>query len=429
MGQAGISARAVPDRSNLTRAGRYRQVREASRLIVAPLSAEDCVVQSMPDASPAKWHLAHTSWFFEQFLLRAHLPGYRVYDARFEYLFNSYYDNVGPRHARPERGLLTRPDLAEVMHYRAHVDEHVQCLLDDASAPAAIVDLGLNHEQQHQELMLTDIKHVLSRNPLEPAYRHDHPEYRHGSGRIPPLEWMPIDGGLREVGALPEDGFCFDNETPRHRVWIDAFKLANRPVTNDEYRQFIRDGGYDEPRIWLSDGWAAAQCEGWRRPLYWSEGLETEFTLRGRCELDLAAPVCHVSYYEADAFARWAGARLPTETEWELAATDRPSSGHFAESGALHPRPCLDGGIGAPAQLFGDVWEWTASSYSAYPGFRPAAGALGEYNGKFMCNQLVLRGGSCATPAGHVRASYRNFFYPHARWQFSGLRLARDPGP
>lgn len=429
MGQAGISARAVPDRSNLTRAGRYRQVREASRLIVAPLSAEDCVVQSMPDASPAKWHLAHTSWFFEQFLLRAHQPGYRVYDARFEYLFNSYYDTVGPRHARPERGLLTRPDLAEVMRYRAHVDEHVQCLLDDGSAPTAILDLGLNHEQQHQELMLTDIKHLLSRNPLEPAYRRDCPDGRRGSSLVPPLEWMSFDGGLREIGALAENGFCFDNETPRHHVWLDAFELANRPVTNDEYRQFIRDGGYDEPRIWLSDGWATAQGESWRRPLYWSEGLDTEFTLRGRRELDPAAPVCHLSYYEADAFARWAGARLPTEAEWELAAKDRPASGHFADADALHPRPNLDGDNDAPAQLFGDVWEWTASSYSAYPGFRPAAGALGEYNGKFMCNQLVLRGGSCVTPAGHVRASYRNFFHPHARWQFSGLRLARDAGP
>ena len=429
MGQAGISAGAVPDRGNLTRAGRYRQVREASHLIVAPLSAEDCVVQSMPDASPAKWHLAHTSWFFEQFLLRAHQPGYRVYDVRFEYLFNSYYDNVGPRHARPERGLLTRPDLAEVMRYRAHVDEHVQCLLDDVSTPTAILDLGLNHEQQHQELMLTDIKHVLSRNPLEPAYRRDCPDGRRGSSLVPPLEWRSFDGGLREIGALAENGFCFDNETPRHHVWLDAFELAKRPVTNDEYRQFVRDGGYDEPRIWLSDGWATAQGEGWRRPLYWSEGLDTEFTLRGRRELDPAAPVCHVSYYEADAFARWAGARLPTEAEWELAAQDRPASGHFADADALHPRPNLEGDSDAPAQLFGDVWEWTASPYSAYPGFRPAAGALGEYNGKFMCNQLVLRGGSCATPAGHVRASYRNFFHPHARWQFSGLRLARDAGP
>lgn len=416
------------DHNSLTRAGRYRQVREASSRIVEPLSAEDCVVQSMPDASPAKWHLAHTSWFFEQFLLRAHQPGYRVYDARFEYLFNSYYDNVGPRHARPERGLLTRPELAEVIRYRAHVDEHVERLLGDPSAPAAILDLGLNHEQQHQELMLTDIKHALSRNPLEPAYRRDLAEYRPGASPVPPLGWASFDGGLREIGALPENGFCFDNEAPRHRVWIDAFELANRPVTNDEYRQFVRDGGYDEPRLWLSDGWATVQREGWRRPLYWSAALDTEFTLGGRRELDPGAPVCHVSYYEADAFARWAGARLPTEAEWELAATDRPASGHFADTGALHPRACLDGGIDAPAQLFGDVWEWTASPYSAYPGFRPAAGALGEYNGKFMCNQLVLRGGSCVTPAGHVRASYRNFFHPHARWQFSGLRLARDAG-
>ena len=283
------------DHNSLTRAGRYRQVREASSRIVAPLSAEDCVVQSMPDASPAKWHLAHTSWFFEQFLLRAHQPGYRVYDARFEYLFNSYYDNVGPRHARPERGLLTRPELAEVIRYRAHVDEQVERLLGDPSAPVAILDLGLNHEQQHQELMLTDIKHALSRNPLEPAYRRDLVESRPGASPVPPLGWASFDGGLREIGALPENGFCFDNEAPRHRVWIDAFELANRPVTNDEYRQFVGDGGYDEPRLWLSDGWATVQREGWRRPLYWSEALDTEFTLGGRRALDPGAPVCHVS--------------------------------------------------------------------------------------------------------------------------------------
>jgi ergothioneine biosynthesis protein EgtB len=392
--------------------------------IVAPLTAEDCVAQSMPDASPAKWHLAHTSWFFEQFVQRPHLPRYRVFDEQFEYLFNSYYDSVGPRHARPERGLLTRPALAEVLSYRHHVDEHMLQVFASASEPPAVVEVGLHHEQQHQELMLTDVKHLFSRNALEPAYRRDLalPTADEKCARSP--EWSRFGGGLREIGAGGNSGFSFDNETPRHRVWVDPYQLANRPVTNDEFRRFINDGGYDEPRLWLSDGWASAQREGWRRPLYWSEGLDSEFTLGGRRELDPDSPVCHVSYYEADAFARWAGARLPTEAEWELAATGRPVAGNLLVADVLHPTPACNGE--RPAKLYGDVWEWTASPYTAYPGFRPADGALGEYNGKFMCNQLVLRGGSCVTPAGHVRASYRNFFYPSARWQFSGLRLARQ---
>jgi ergothioneine biosynthesis protein EgtB len=419
-----VSGRAGPVQDGTGHAQRYRQVREVSGRIVAPLTAEDCTAQSMPDASPAKWHLAHTSWFFEQFLLRPHLPGYRVYDAQFEYLFNSYYDSVGPRHARPERGLLTRPDLAEVLRYRGHVDAHMERLLVDAATLAPVVELGLNHEQQHQELILTDVKHLLSRSPLEPAYRRDLSPSTRRSTTAESQGWLQVDGGLHELGADPNAGFCFDNETPRHRIWIDAFRLAHRPVTNDEYRQFIRDGGYDDPRLWLSDGWATAQREGWRRPLYWSEGLDSEFTLGGRRELEAASPVCHISYYEADACARWAGARLPTEAEWELAATGQRTNGNFMDADLLHPVPSVD--CNGPAQFFGDVWEWTSSPYSAYPGFRPADGALGEYNGKFMCNQLVLRGGSCATPAGHVRASYRNFFYPHARWQFSGLRLAME---
>jgi ergothioneine biosynthesis protein EgtB len=419
-----VSFRSASDGLGNEVARRYQQVRADSLRIVAPLTAEDCVAQSMPDASPAKWHLAHTSWFFEQFVLRPHLPDYRVFDKQFEYLFNSYYDSVGPRHARPERGLLTRPSLAEVVRYRHHVDEHMLRLLARATNPAAVIELGLNHEQQHQELMLTDAKHLFSRNALEPAYRRDLARSHDGENFAKAPEWSRFDGGLREIGAGGRSGFCFDNETPRHRVCVDPYQLANRPVSNGEFRLFVQDGGYDEPRLWLSDGWTSAQHEGWRRPLYWSEGLDSEFTLGGRRELDPDSPVCHVSYYEADAFARWAGARLPTEAEWELAATGRPMAGNLLDTDVLHPTSTADGGT--PAKLFGDVWEWTASPYTAYPGFRPADGALGEYNGKFMCNQLVLRGGSCVTPADHVRASYRNFFYPSARWQFSGLRLARQ---
>ncbi len=427
MGHEAVSFGHASSRGGNAGARRYEQIRADSVRIVAPLTAEDCVAQSMPDASPAKWHLAHTSWFFEQFVLRARLPRYRVFDERFEYLFNSYYDSVGPRHARAERGLLTRPHLAEVLDYRAHVDEHMLQLLADAMAPTAVIELGLNHEQQHQELMLTDVKHLFSRNALEPAYRCDVASATDRLERDATCLWSRFEGCPREIGAREDSGFCFDNETPRHRVWVDAFELANRPVTNDQFLQFIRDGGYDEPRLWLSDGWASAQREGWRRPLYWSEALDTEFTLGGRRALDPAAPVCHVSYYEADAFARWAGARLPTEVEWELAAADRPVVGNLLDADLLHPTSASYGG--APADLFGNVWEWTSSAYAAYPGYRATEGALGEYNGKFMCNQLVLRGGSCATPAGHVRASYRNFFYPQTRWQFAGLRLARQAAP
>jgi ergothioneine biosynthesis protein EgtB len=395
--------------------------------LAEPLTAEDCAAQSMPDASPTKWHLAHTTWFFEQFVLRPLVPGYRAFDPDFEYLFNSYYDAVGERHPRPERGLLTRPSLSRVIDYRTVVDEHVQRLLADDEVPAAIVELGLNHEQQHQELMLTDLKHLFSRNPLEPAYRRDRPAVASAASECTPPDWSQHGGGLREIGTDAGSCFCFDNETPRHRVWVDPYLLAHRPVTNGEFREFIRDGGYEQPLLWLSDGWAAAMREGWRRPLYWSEALDSEFTLGGRRDLDPDSPVCHVSYYEADAFARWAGARLPTEAEWELVAADQPVEGNLLGSGPLHPGPASQ--PGTPAQLFGDVWEWTASPYVPYSGFVPPAGALGEYNSKFMCNQMVLRGGSCATPAGHVRASYRNFFPPEARWQFSGLRLARSVTP
>ncbi len=403
----------------------FNAVRAASVALVRPLEIEDYVVQSMPDVSPAKWHLAHTSWFFEQFLLRPKLPGYTPFHQRFEYLFNSYYEAVGPRHARPERGLLTRPTVAEVMRYREHVDEHMVRLLhalDAREELLPLVELGLNHEQQHQELMLTDIKHVLSVNPLEPAYRADLLQSAPGTDRTVTPGWHKLESGLREIGAAG-DGFCFDNETPRHRVWVDAFEVAARPVSNAEYREFVEAGGYGQPAHWLSDGWAAVCEHGWTRPLYWDESLEFEFTLGGRRPIHPQAPVCHISFYEADAFARWAGARLPTESEWELAAAGLPLAGNFVDSGRLHPAPP---GKTGPGQFFGDVWEWTASAYAPYPGFHAAAGAIGEYNGKFMCNQLVLRGGSCATLADHMRATYRNFFYPQSRWQFMGLRLARD---
>jgi ergothioneine biosynthesis protein EgtB len=405
----------------------YTRVRAATVELIAPLSPEDCQVQSMPDASPSKWHLAHTTWFFEQFVLEPWCPQYPVFDERFAYLFNSYYEAVGPRHPRPQRGLLTRPTLAEVLRYRAHVDEHMARFLARAEPTPALLErmrLGVNHEQQHQELLLTDIKHALSRNPLEPAYR-DLQGARGNAHAPSELHWLRQRNGLVEIGAAPGVEFCFDNELPRHPAWLQPYSLASRLVTNAEYLEFIRDGGYEDPRLWLSDGWDTVQREGWRHPLYWSPDLDSEFTFEGRRELRPAEPVCHVSLYEADAYARWAGARLPTEAEWENAAADLPPQGQLADaSGHLHPQPSR--GNAGLSQMFGDVWEWTSSAYSPYPGYRSAEGALGEYNGKFMCNQTVLRGGSCATPAGHVRASYRNFFQPWSRWQFSGLRLARD---
>jgi ergothioneine biosynthesis protein EgtB len=401
----------------------YQRVRSVTLGICEPLATEDYVVQSMPDASPAKWHLAHTSWFFEQFLLRPLLHGYPLFHEKYEYLFNSYYQTVGPMHQRPRRGLLTRPAVAEVMRYREHVDEHMLKLLDSLPHDGAVSQLtaiGLNHEQQHQELMYTDLKHLFSCNPLRPAYRAAPAGRAHGAA---PLQFLSFDGGVHEIGAPGGEHFAYDNEHPRHRTYLEPYALADRLVTNDEYVEFVRDGGYRTPTLWLSDGWATVTQEGWDRPLYWSEALESEFTLSGEQPLNPAAPVCHLSYYEADAFARWAGARLPTEAEWELAAASLPVRGNLLDSAALHPAPAGD----QPGlkQMFGDVWEWTASPYTAYPGYQPPPGALGEYNGKFMCNQLVLRGGSCATPADHIRATYRNFFYPQSRWQFMGLRLAR----
>jgi len=404
-------------------AARYSRIRRVSLEICEPLQTEDFVVQSMPDASPTKWHLAHTSWFFEQFLLKPLLAGYRAFHPDFEYLFNSYYQSVGRMHARPQRGLLTRPTVDEVLRYREHVDEHMQKLLrarPDDEKLLAVGTLGVNHEQQHQELMLTDIKHLFSLNPLLPAYR---PGADEPNDAAAPMHFIPFDGGIREIGASGKH-FCFDNELPRHRTLVEPYALADRLVTNGEYLEFIRDGGYRRPEFWLSDGWSTVVREGWTRPIYWRESLDSEFTLHGLQPLRITAPVCHVSFYEVDAFARWAGARLPSEAEWELAAESLPVIGNLLNSGALHP---IAAGVQAGVkQMFGDVWEWTASPYSAYPGYQPPPGALGEYNGKFMCNQLVLRGGSCATAAEHVRASYRNFFYADARWQFMGVRLARN---
>jgi ergothioneine biosynthesis protein EgtB len=409
-------------------AQRYRAVRAASLVLAEPLSPEDCAVQSMPDASPTKWHLAHTSWYFETFALEPRLAGYRCFEPAFRVLFNSYYNGVGPQYARPQRGLLTRPSLAEVAAYREHVDRHLLRLLEDTTLDEPmreVILLGTHHEQQHQELMLTDLKHLFAQNPLAPVYREAAVRAAPRTD-APSARFLSFPGGLREVGHAGP-GFAFDNEGPRHRAFLEPFGLASRLVTNRDYLAFIDAGGYRDPGPWLADGWASVQRLGWQAPLYWQRrgGAWWSFTLSGAREVALDEPVTHVSFYEADAFARWAGARLPTEMEWETAAADAPTSGNFAESGALHPRPAPANG--SPIlQLFGDVWEWTRSAYAPYPGYAPPAGALGEYNGKFMSNQIVLRGGSCATPADHIRASYRNFFYPDARWQFSGIRLARD---
>ena len=401
----------------------YIRIRQATTALCDTLEPEDFVVQSMPDVSPTKWHLAHTTWFFENFILKPRLDRFEPFHERYHYLFNSYYYSVGQMHRRPERGLLSRPTVREIMDYRRHVDERMQELLAGAISEELdfLVRLGLNHEQQHQELMLTDIKHVFAQNPLFPALKRK--AAASTGATVPELGFIAQPGGIQEIGARG-DSFCFDNETPRHRVLIRDFALASRPVTNGEYLEFIRDGGYETTTLWLSDGWGTVCEQGWQRPLYWQPSLEEEFTLGGLQPLDPNAPVCHVSYYEADAFARWAGARLATEAEWELAAADSAIAGNFVESGELHP---VSASARSPLQqIYGDVWEWTQSPYSCYPGFTPLAGSLGEYNGKFMCNQLVLRGGSCATPIDHIRPSYRNFFYPDSRWQFSGIRLAKD---
>jgi ergothioneine biosynthesis protein EgtB len=403
----------------------YERVRGATDALAAPLSPEDCAIQSMPDASPVKWHLAHTTWFFETFVLAPR--GAAPFDPAYAFLFNSYYEAVGERHPRPERGLLSRPSLDEVRAYRRHVDERMAELLASGSDAGVrkLVELGIHHEQQHQELILTDVKHLLSRNPLRPAYRKAWPLT---AVRPAKPAWIGVAGGVREIGHAG-DGFAFDNESPRHRALLEDYEIASRPVTHGEFLAFIDDGGYRRPELWLSAGWEAVCGQRWTAPAYWKkrDGQWTTFTLHGEAPIEENTPVCHVSFYEAEAYARWANARLPSEAEWESAVAETPIAGNFAESGALHPLACRDvPPPGTLAQAYGDVWEWTRSDYGPYPGFRPAAGAIGEYNGKFMANQYVLRGGSCATPASHIRATYRNFFPAHARWQFSGLRLARD---
>ncbi len=409
-------------------AGRYREVRERTDWLAAPLSPEDQTAQSMPDASPTKWHRAHTTWFFETFVLKPCHAGYQPLDSTYAYLFNSYYNAVGPQFFRPHRGLVTRPGVAAVGEYRAHVDRAMRDLLEGraplkAEIPTAVVELGLNHEEQHQELILTDLKHLLAHNPLWPVYR-ERPAER-PAGAAPALAWRGYDEGIYEVGHAGT-AFAFDNEGPRHKVFLQPFELGTRLITAGEYLEFIADGGYRRSELWLSDGWRTVQERGWQGPGYWLEadGERRAFTLAGVLPVDPDEPVCHVSHYEADAYARWAGARLPTEAEWEVAAADQPIAGNFLESRRLHPAPLAPGTDGL-AQMFGDVWVWTQSAYLPYPGFRPAKGAIGEYNAKFMSAQMVLRGGSCATSQGHIRPTYRNFFPPDARWQFTGIRLAR----
>ncbi len=425
---AGTAARFGGDRDAAL--ARYRTVRARTEALAAPLSPEDQTIQSMSDASPTKWHRAHTSWFFENFILRDFAPETAVFHPGYGYLFNSYYEGAGARHPRPARGLLSRPGVAEIAQYRAHVDRAMEDLIADASAAswreiAPLFELGLNHEEQHQELILMDIKHVLAINPLQPAYRDAPRGERRGAS---PVSFVAFAGGLREIG-YGSNGFAFDNEAPRHKVWLVDFGVASRLVTCGEYLDFIADGGYRRPELWLSDGWAAVQRENWDAPLYWrgEDGAWTIFTLAGRRPLVAEEPAVHVSFYEADAFARWAGKRLPLEAEWEAAAEEVnvAMTGNLLDRGVFHPMVAAPNGS-ALQQMIGDVWEWTASPYTAYPGYRPPQGTIGEYNGKFMANQMVLRGGAAVTPEGHVRLSYRNFFPPGSRWAFGGIRLAED---
>jgi ergothioneine biosynthesis protein EgtB len=408
---------------------RYREVRALTESLAAPLSAEDQTVQSMPDVSPTKWHRAHTSWFFETFLLGTD-EGYEPFHPAYAFLFNSYYEGIGAQHPRDERGLLSRPGTAEIAEYRRHVDAAMEGLLANRidAERRQLVELGLHHEQQHQELLLMDIKHVLSRNPLERGYG-ELPAPRSSTAAKAKSSWIAHPGGLIEVGHTG-DGFAFDNEYPRHSSYLRPFALSDRLVTCGEWLDFMADGGYDRADLWLSDGWSTIREQGWDAPLYWSRADDQwrVFTLGGALPVHRDEPVCHISYYEADAFAHWAGARLPTEEEWEVVADPLGTEGNFLDTDVLHPRaPATNSGSQSPTTgLCGDVWQWTSSAYSPYPGFRPAAGAVGEYNGKFMVGQYVLRGGSCVTPPGHTRATYRNFFPPSARWAFGGLRLARD---
>jgi ergothioneine biosynthesis protein EgtB len=422
-----MTVTSVEEKISPARAGslrdRFRVVRKKTLHLTRLLSAEDQMLQSMPDASPTKWHLAHTTWFFETFILQPNLPHYKLFNSRYKFLFNSYYKRLGAHPNRGSRGLMSRPGLQEIHEYRDHVDRAISAVLDRTPISDEILDLielGLNHEQQHQELIVTDIKHALWSAPIPPEAAG---ETRSGSV-APQLSWIQFEGGIHSVGHA-EGGFAFDNESPRYEVLLRQFQIASRALTNAEYMKFMADGGYSRPELWLSDGWDMVRANGWDAPLYWEPGDNRawlQFDGSRIKAVDATEPVCHVSFYEADAYARWSGARLPLEEEWEVVATRYPSKGTFLEDDVFHPQAARGDGL---QQIFGDVWEWTASPYVAYPGFKPAEGLIGEYNGKFMCNQLVLRGGSCATPASHIRASYRNFFPPHARWQFSGIRLAK----
>jgi ergothioneine biosynthesis protein EgtB len=409
---------------------RFKRTRAATEKLCAPLQTEDYVIQSMPDVSPPKWHLAHVTWFYEAFILKPFMPRYKALDPAYDYLFNSYYETHGMPFPRARRGVISRPTVADVYRFRHWVDQAMTELLDNppqqhAAEIARRIELGLHHEQQHQELLLMDIKHILAQNPLHPVYRHD---LKAGSrSTAAPLRWQAYPGGVRHLGHNG-DGFAFDCETPRHRVFVDDFQLSSRLVTNGEYIDFIEDRGYSRSELWLSDGFGQVRQAGWQAPLYWQkvEGVWHHMTLSGFQPVDRHAPVCHVSFYEADAYASWAGARLPTEAEWEIATVGLGHSGNFVEQDHLAPVACNNPENEGLQQMFGDVWEWTGSAYRPYPGFKPLDGSLGEYNGKFMSGQMVLRGGCCATPSDHIRATYRNFFQPAMRWQFSGLRLAKE---
>lgn len=424
MGAGGIAQR-VRGADDLLQ--RFRATRDLTVALAAPLSDADASVQSMPDASPTKWHLAHTTWFFETFLLRDHVPGYRLHDPRWPFLFNSYYEAEGARHARHARGLLTRPSLAEVIGWRAAVDAAVEDAMPLlAKQVPALIELGIAHEQQHQELLLTDLLHLFAQNPLGPV-AYPPIDHRHRAGNSREMRWIDGATGLIDIGHAGQ-GFAFDCEGPRHQALLTPHQIADRPVSNGEWAAFIADGGYGDPRLWLADGWAWVQGEAIGAPLYWRQGEDgwEQFSLHGWQPLDPAAPVTHISLYEADAFASWAGARLPTEAEWENAAAGEDADGGQQLDGTTALIARSTAHASGLSQMFGSVWEWTGSAYRPYPGFRAAAGAVGEYNGKFMSGQFVLRGGSLATPRGHMRATYRNFFYPHQRWQFTGVRLARD---
>jgi ergothioneine biosynthesis protein EgtB len=422
-----LSSRSFSGRGQL--AERYREVRAFSEILCEPLRTEDYAIQSMPDASPTKWHLAHTSWFFETFVLKPGLPHYKEHGSHHGYLFNSYYNAVGPMHCRARRGMISRPTVEETYGYRQQIDSAMmgffECVTEDQWRELEpVVVLGLNHEQQHQELLLTDIKHTFAQNPLYPPYA---PSSRPNAATAGPLSWVSFPEGLYWLGREGAD-FCFDNEGPRHRVFLENFHLASRLLTNAEYLAFMEDGGYERPELWLSLGWLTVREQQWKAPLYWEKrgGEWFNFTLSGLRRVNPAEPVCHISYFEADACARWAEARLPAEAEWEVASSRLPLTGNFVEEKHYHPMPARGSRTGELAQMFGDVWEWTQSSYSPYPRYQPAKGAIGEYNGKFMCNQYVLRGGSCASSQKHLRRTYRNFFAPDKRWQFMGIRLAKD---